>query len=589
MELKLTLPPINPIILSRTRKTDFRPVYHVEQLTFIDYYNIHQTVRKYQRALYEKSLATRTEIKPEDKFVHMEKEQENSEIHEIKRKMYQSLLNREGFYLYKNFGEFFEPLDLNDVPENRKPVEGLEILPFRYHFGNVCVETEHTGKFGSEIDPELKKFIEINFPEKIKVMKDWCRPLASTDATFADFNKPTKQIRPNPEFRTQRIIKHIHRIFDTKPFRPLSFYDVPFVNLPLNTGTSYFYRHSHLAQAHVKYSSPEEFKNKPTLKGHMYNFHFPYAMTIIHNMKDTGVPIKVRHGPQHTQAEYDEAIVELQRFYLQHPAMLHTRSPRTINNTDFAAFTNFLVAPAALNTRHNMPVLGAQLQALYQMRNTAHVAANLPYTYARFNEATSVYPNVAVYQPFKTDPNSIAHALILGLKIEQDTIDGITIPLPQPENEPYENNSNFHQGAIPIAKIMPVIMNNDAANAIRVVKRDLHPVLAHPIGFALRDMSQSIVPVFNTLEIQAHCTIRGLVNELHHTTPAHAFTATAWNSDATCTIPDSQIYLWSSYRYIKGINHRNRVVYFYCTLSGIFGTSIPISRIQNPALAITGS
>jgi hypothetical protein len=238
-------------------------------------------------------------------------------------------------------------------------------------------------------------------------------------------------------------------------------------------------------------------------------------------------------------------------------------SPRTINNTDFAAFTNFLVAPAALNTRHNMPVLGAQLQALYQMRNTAHVAANLPYTYARFNEATSVYPNVAVYQPFKTDPNSIAHALILGLKIEQDTIDGITIPLPQPENEPYENNSNFHQGAIPIAKIMPVIMNNDAANAIRVVKRDLHPVLAHPIGFALRDMSQSIVPVFNTLEIQAHCTIRGLVNELHHTTPAHAFTATAWNSDATCTIPDSQIYLWSSYRYIKGINHRNRVVYFW--------------------------
>jgi hypothetical protein len=60
---------------------------------------------------------------------------------------------------------------------------------------------------------------------------------------------------------------------------------------------------------------------------------------------------------------------------------------------------------------------------------------------------------------------------------------------------------------------MPVVMNNDAANAIRVVKRDLHPVLAHPIGFALRNKSQSVVPLFNSQNVQANCEIRGLTPE----------------------------------------------------------------------------
>jgi hypothetical protein len=241
------------------------------------------------------------------------------------------------------------PEDAAPIPKSRVPAPGLKLVPLMYHYGHVVHEPAHSDEsdsddnsddptrpvkesvpyFGYPVSKKIFDLIVKVYPEYLKVINTYCRPLGTVEATFADFNKeqiPSAPINPK---RKETVLKHIFTFLDTQPYLPLHFVDTQYCKTPLVTGTGYHNRYSFKQKAHAKYSHPEEYAKMHTSKGYFYNATYENARTLVHFIKQFGLPFNLQYAPEDADLTDDQVqsyIDAANNFFNDYPTLLFTRN-----------------------------------------------------------------------------------------------------------------------------------------------------------------------------------------------------------------------------------------------------------------------
>nr|UDL14373.1 MAG: putative RNA-dependent RNA polymerase [Betapartitivirus sp.] len=275
--------------------------------------------------------------------------------HEERYQMFQSeykqilsALETETLHSYQPF-ELRKPRDPDAfIPENRHPAPGIKLVPYEYHRGHIIHANPETSRplapdnetdaaesylpgdidFGSDPDPLILTLVTRKYPEYLPYLAQYCRPAGTTDGTFRDFNKAQIPSDPIPDDRREQIFSHIFHFLDCTPYLPLHFVDTQYAKLPLVTGTGYHNRFSYKQRAQAKYSRPDEYSDRPTSKGYFYNATYENARTLIHKIKETGMPFNLAFAPENEDLSDDQILDLVQRydqFFLDYPTILFTR------------------------------------------------------------------------------------------------------------------------------------------------------------------------------------------------------------------------------------------------------------------------
>jgi len=236
--------------------------------------------------------------------------------------------------------EFFSP-KLNDssLREDRIPSEGIELVPYFYHPGNVILPSPDHSRpldpdseadaaesylpgdidYGPPISQELLQLIYERFPQYLQYVTQYCRPAGTTDATFRDFNKPQKPSNDFDEPRKTRILTLVDHFLNITPYLPLHYVDTQYCKLPLVTGTGYHNRRSYHARTYAHFSHPENYSKKPTSKGFYYNYTRFNNRKLVHLAKEHSFPVDV---PEH----HSRFRTRASKFLKEYPTLMFTRN-----------------------------------------------------------------------------------------------------------------------------------------------------------------------------------------------------------------------------------------------------------------------
>lgn len=216
--------------------------------------------------------------------------------------------------------EFYTHINPTDVPENRQPRPGILLLPFKYHKTNPVYPTDAVPESGFQLDPLIMDLLINKYPQYLKHVNKYVRPLGTTDATFDDFNREQHYIEPLSDDRKSRCLSLVKHFLDVTPYQPIHFVDTQYTKSPLSTGTGYFHRHSYKIRTHAKFARHEDYALRPTSKGYFINSFLEYSRTIVHHIKTFQYPFNIM------DLEFPEAETRLRIFLLQHPTILFTRN-----------------------------------------------------------------------------------------------------------------------------------------------------------------------------------------------------------------------------------------------------------------------
>jgi hypothetical protein len=216
--------------------------------------------------------------------------------------------------------ELYEPYDLDRTPENRHSVPGITQLPVKLHSTFTVKATDSLPETGFPLHPKMHRLVYRQYPQYIDHVEKYCRPLGTTDATFSDFNKEQKEYPPLDPDLTLKIVLIVQYLMNALPFRPLHYIDTFFAKMPLVTGTSYFYRQSYALRTHAAFSHPKEYSKRTTSKGYFINSFTEWARTIVHRIKEHGLPFDPTSLSPH------EINSKLRSFFICHATMLFTRN-----------------------------------------------------------------------------------------------------------------------------------------------------------------------------------------------------------------------------------------------------------------------
>jgi hypothetical protein len=216
--------------------------------------------------------------------------------------------------------DLYRDTDPTELPDNRFPAPGLLALPYRYHKTNPQYATEEVPESGFTVHLFIQTLITHKYPSYQKYIDKYCRPLGTTDATFADFNRPQIPSDPIEETRKWTILSLIQHFLSCRPYRPLHFVDTQYDKRPLHTGTGYFNRNSPFTRVHASYAHVIEYASKPFSKGYFYNTTMEYARTFVHSIKKYGFPFPLKNIPVSNRLKV------LRSFFLERPTLLFTRN-----------------------------------------------------------------------------------------------------------------------------------------------------------------------------------------------------------------------------------------------------------------------
>lgn len=233
------------------------------------------------------------------------------------------------------------------VPENRIPQPGIKIIPFEYHSGHIIHENPETSRplhpdfetdaaesylpgdidFGPALHSMFQELITRKYPEYQPYVDKYCRPAGTTNGTFRDFNKEQVPSAPIDPERLERIMPLVKHFLAATPYLPIHFVDTQYDKRPLVTGTGYHNRFSYQQKAHAKYSRPDQYADRPTSRGYFYNATYENARTLIHKIKDTGMPFNLAFAPEDADDDQIHSLIaHYEDFFLDYPTLLFTRN-----------------------------------------------------------------------------------------------------------------------------------------------------------------------------------------------------------------------------------------------------------------------
>jgi hypothetical protein len=209
-----------------------------------------------------------------------------------------------------------------------------------------------------------------------------------------------------------------------------------------------------------------------------------------------------------------------------------------------------------------------------------------------FDPKIHINPYVLYFQPYDVNPSSLAHTIILGLKIELAEIDGFTVPTEHPESSLDDNNSQYQQSAIRLTHVETIFQSNTATNAhLSLIARRPVDRTDQAIGLAMRTMASNVLPVFANQDVDstdiAANPRNGFDFEDNHDSPLTAFTYTAGTNGTLPVSTTTKFYGWSSYRlvHVKKMPAAQDISMVF-SFRPVFGTNVTLSRSKNPALII---
>nr|WMN13752.1 RNA-dependent RNA polymerase [Betapartitivirus sp. 'aconiti'] len=241
------------------------------------------------------------------------------------------------------------PADAAPIPDSRQPASGIKLVPLMYHYGHVIhdppslprlsaitnsadhfesSQSEPT-EFGYPINGQIYDLICNRYPTYLSVVNNYCRPIGTVEATFSDFNKEQIPSAPIDLQRKEAVLRHVFKFLDSKPYLPLHFVDTQYCKTPLVTGTGYHNRYSFKQKAHAKYSHPEEYALMPSSKGYFYNATYENARTLVHLIKQYGLPFNLQFGPLDSDLTDEQVysyINYANSFFNDYPTLLFTRN-----------------------------------------------------------------------------------------------------------------------------------------------------------------------------------------------------------------------------------------------------------------------
>ncbi|UKY81259.1 RNA-dependent RNA polymerase [Steinernema ceratophorum partiti-like virus 1] len=209
-------------------------------------------------------------------------------------------------------------------PPNREPAPGITFIKSNFHTGRTTTASDQLPESGYHCPRRISNLMTWKYPQYLSIIRQYVRPIGTTDATFADYNREQVYCPRNDAALNDRIVKLISEYLDIKPYRPLHFIDTFRDDRPLSTGTAYHNRYSYTIKAHAKFCHPAIYAYKPTSKGYYTNAYSQYARRVIHNIKYTGLPFSEKETAQ--LKTVDHTISHLNRFMNSHPTRLYTRN-----------------------------------------------------------------------------------------------------------------------------------------------------------------------------------------------------------------------------------------------------------------------
>lgn len=201
-----------------------------------------------------------------------------------------------------------------------------------------------------------------------------------------------------------------------------------------------------------------------------------------------------------------------------------------LSDTDYATKAKFMEAVPTYSKSFSYPEDESTINIdLYRIENSTFDPETNPIEYDLFSARSHVAPNVLWFQPYNKSSQSIELSLTIGLKIIQNELDGIIIPLPNINEDLTTNNSFYLQGSVPIYKVNSFIPSEDANSILRLQKRRTHTRTSQPMGFSIRNSTINALPVLGSKWPTRSSTRNGLSTGWMY--DHHLYSCTRWTWD----------------------------------------------------------
>lgn len=255
------------------------------------------------------------------------------------------------------------------------------------------------------------------------------------------------------------------------------------------------------------------------------------------------------------------------------------------NDASFVKTVNFLQS-APIYTEKFLFTDTSIEPELYLVDNNKFDPDLNPLNYIIFDDRRFRNAQVLWFQPYDKSSQSIELSILLGLRIVNSCIYGLTLPTPNLCSNLTRNNSFYLAGTIPTSHIQTYIPSSDVVKAFTQFERERRTLQTEPIGHSIRDMSQNSLPIMCDEDVSNEIDIdhSGLTHEHNHACPALSGTVVAWRSTSKPHTPKDSTYLWSSYRTIDYHPYSGEQdISMYSSLRGLFGTCVTLTRSAHPS------
>lgn len=164
----------------------------------------------------------------------------------------------------------------------------------------------------------VENIVNTMFPQFRSALQKYCRPKASIDLIFEDFNFPQRKTYSPSKSRINDIFSSLEDFIPVDPYDCVHWCDTRFYNFNLSSKVDYFHLHNSNRIKEAKLNHPDE-ATLTTKKHYFINAHLYHDRAVVHNIKLYGYPFV----PTKDHKSNEE---RLHNWFLTHPTELLVRS-----------------------------------------------------------------------------------------------------------------------------------------------------------------------------------------------------------------------------------------------------------------------